>query len=209
MRRRVPPQEVRAFCCHSAEFQLTPSRNVLVSLGRNWKSEGFLSLPQGHSDSDGDRAAAPESQSCGGTTRPFLLLVCNPSKYRPSQTPSLNWERIHGTAAALNPFPHQTEGRKLRKQRFRWEFPRFGPRRDVPGLREQSGVTLTQLFLCPCVHFACLFPVQAVLRELCYAAGSVLINQLRAELGITGFIWFGACDSCLSFLAWHARWKLH
>lgn len=98
---------------------------------------------------------------------------------------------------------------------FLWEFQGFGLGKDLPGLREQNGVTLTQLFLRPCVHFACLFPVQAVLRELCYAAGSVFINQLGAELRITGFIWFVGCDSYLSFLAWRTQsflfpgWKQH
>lgn len=37
------------------------------------------------------------------------------------------------------------------------------------------------------MHFACLFPGQAVPRESCYTAGSVFINQLRPELRITFF----------------------
>lgn len=52
---------------------------------------------------------APESRSCVGTTRRFLLLVCNFSKYRPSQTSSLSQDRIQETATGLNPFPHETQ----------------------------------------------------------------------------------------------------
>lgn len=40
--------------------------------------------PQGHGDSDGSGGEAPESRSCAGAASPVLLLVCNFSKYRPS-----------------------------------------------------------------------------------------------------------------------------
>lgn len=59
---------------------------------------------------------APESRSCVGTTRPFLLLVCNFSKYRPSQTSSLSQERIQETVTGLNPFPRQTQPRCQRQK---------------------------------------------------------------------------------------------
>ena len=59
---------------------------------------------------------APESRSCVGTARPFLLLICNFSKYRPSRTSSLSQERIQETATGLNPFPRQTQPRCRRQK---------------------------------------------------------------------------------------------
>lgn len=90
LRCHVPPKEIKAFCWRSVEFELSPEGSavaMLVLLGSNGKSEGFLA--QGHSDiAMVIGRQAPESQSCGGTPRPFLLLVCNFSKYSPSRTPS-------------------------------------------------------------------------------------------------------------------------
>lgn len=183
LRCRVPPKEIKAFCWRSAEFELSPERSVvavLVLLGSNWKSEGFLT--QGHSDiAMVIEQQAPESRSCGGTPRPFLLLVCNFSKYSPSRTPSRKRERAQETATALNPFPHQAQPRCPRQnaQRatpFCLGTSAFGAKTPFPAAQEAASC-VTQLFLNRRVYFACLFPVQAVPGESCYSAGSVFINQ--------------------------------
>ena len=93
---------------------------------------------------------APESRSCVGTTRPFLLLVRNFSKYRPSRTSSQSQERIQGTAPGLNPFPHQSQARcrRLSERRLSaWGLTSFVPQKTKSPRAAGAERCVTQLFL--------------------------------------------------------------
>lgn len=107
---------------------------------------------------------APESRSCVGTARPFHLLLCNFSKYRPIQTPSASQEMAQGSDRAEPRLPGLLKEESSGAAPFCLEMGEFcSNKKNHCWLQEAEGC-VTQLFLnLMCV--LCLFIPSTVSTE--------------------------------------------
>lgn len=130
----VPPKRFK-LC---AGVRGRQGRGCAGGAGKGVGMRGFL--PKVTADSDGSSGGAPESRSCAGAASPVLLLVCNFSKYRPSNL-FLSQERIRESATGINPFLASPATELSKGHLFAWGWKSFVPKKIF---QRQSWVT--QLF---------------------------------------------------------------